>query len=176
MLSLCLGTRCRDKNWLVRTHAFAHTCNDMDLHSKVVRWSTRVATSALWPCFRKPSLNFCSCIHLTSPFPCLSGNWPMSERYFKLCMSATLYSSSRVVAICPPHHKFGQELMSGEAAKERATTAYTRVPSNSKLLASNLPNMETCSSIERHNDDIKTTCSVVAMWEIWHSLSGAPLT
>jgi len=46
--------------------------------------------------------------------------------------------------------------MSGEAAKERATTAYTRVPSKSKLLASKLPHMETCSSIERHNDDIKT--------------------
>ena len=29
-----------------------------------------------------------------------------------------------------------QELMSGEAAKERATTAYARVPSKSKLLAS----------------------------------------
>ena len=54
--------------------------------------------------------------------------------------------------------------MSGEAAKERATTAaYARVPSKSKLLASELPNMETCSSIKRHNDDIKTTCSVVAM-------------
>ena len=35
-----------------------------------------------------------------------------------------------------------QELM-----KERATTAYPRVPSKSKLLASELPNMETCSSI-----------------------------
>ena len=42
---------------------------------------------------------------------------------------------------------FSQELMSGEAAKERATTAYARVPSKSKLLASELPNMETCSSI-----------------------------
>ena len=40
-----------------------------------------------------------------------------------------------------------QELMSGKAAKERATTAYARVPSKSKLLASELPNMETCSSI-----------------------------
>ena len=40
-----------------------------------------------------------------------------------------------------------QELMSGEAAKERATTTYARVPSKSKLLASELPNMETCSSI-----------------------------
>ena len=39
-----------------------------------------------------------------------------------------------------------QELMSGGAAKERATTAYARVPSKSKLLASEL-NMETCSSI-----------------------------
>ena len=46
--------------------------------------------------------------------------------------------------------------MSGEAAKERATTAYAQVPPKSKLLASELPNMETCSSIERHNDDIKT--------------------
>ena len=42
---------------------------------------------------------------------------------------------------------YNQELMSGEAAKERATTAYARVPSKSKLLASELPNMETCSSI-----------------------------
>jgi len=46
--------------------------------------------------------------------------------------------------------------MSGEAAKEHATTAYAQVPSKSKLLASELPSMETCSSIERHNDDIKT--------------------
>ena len=51
---------------------------------------------------------------------------------------------------------FHQELMSGEAAKERATTVYARVPSKSKLLASELPNMEICSSVERHNDDIKT--------------------
>jgi len=58
-----------------------------------------------------------------------------------------------------------QELMSGKAAKERATTAYARVPSKSKLLASELPNMEICSSIECHNDDIKPTCSVVAMCE-----------
>ena len=46
--------------------------------------------------------------------------------------------------------------MSGRAAKESATTASARVPSKSKLLASELPNMETCSSIWRHNDDIKT--------------------
>ena len=46
--------------------------------------------------------------------------------------------------------------MNGEAEKERATIAYARVPSKSKLLASELPNMETCSSIEHHNDDIKT--------------------
>jgi len=32
---------------------------------------------------------------------------------------------------------------------------FARVPSKSKLLASEFPNMETCSSIERHNDDIK---------------------
>ena len=31
---------------------------------------------------------------------------------------------------------YNQELMSGEAAKERVTTAYTRVPSKSKSLAS----------------------------------------
>jgi len=43
--------------------------------------------------------------------------------------------------------------MSGEATKERATTAYTQVPSKSKLLANELLNMETCSSIERHNED-----------------------
>jgi len=54
------------------------------------------------------------------------------------------------------HLHYGQELMSGKAAKEHATTAYARVPSKSKLLASQLPNMETCSSIECHNDDIKT--------------------
>ena len=48
------------------------------------------------------------------------------------------------------------ELMSGKAAKECATTTYARVPSKSKLLASKLPNIETCSSIERHNDDLKT--------------------
>ena len=47
----------------------------------------------------------------------------------------------------PMAYTAGQELMSGEAAKERATTAYARVPSKSKLLASELPNMETCSSI-----------------------------
>ena len=29
---------------------------------------------------------------------------------------------------------YEQEFMSGEAAKERVTTAYTRVPSKSKLL------------------------------------------
>ena len=45
------------------------------------------------------------------------------------------------------HLDLYQELMSGEAAKERTTTAYARVPSKSKLLASELPNMETCSSI-----------------------------
>ena len=39
------------------------------------------------------------------------------------------------------------QCMSGEAAKERATAAYARVPSKSKLLASELPNMETFSSI-----------------------------
>jgi len=47
-----------------------------------------------------------------------------------------------------------QKLMSSEAAKERATTVYAWVPS--KLLASKLPNMETCYSIECHNDDLKT--------------------
>ena len=56
-----------------------------------------------------------------------------------------------------------QELMSGEAAKERVTTAYTRVPSKSKLLANELPNKETTFQIKRHSDDIKTTCSVIAM-------------
>ena len=45
--------------------------------------------------------------------------------------------------------------MSGEATKEHATTTYAPVLSKSKLLASELPNMETCSSIERHNDDIE---------------------
>ena len=46
-----------------------------------------------------------------------------------------------------------QELMSAEGAKERTTTAYTRVPSKSKSLASQLPNMETNRSIKRHDDD-----------------------
>ena len=39
-----------------------------------------------------------------------------------------------------------QELMSGEAAKECVTTAYTRVPSKSKLLTNELPNKEKNSS------------------------------
>ena len=43
--------------------------------------------------------------------------------------------------------------MSGEAAKERVTTAYTRVPSKSKLLANEFPNT---LQIKRHSDDIKT--------------------
>ena len=46
--------------------------------------------------------------------------------------------------------------MSGEAAKERVTTAYTWVPSKSKLLANELPNKETTLQIKRHSDDIKT--------------------
>ena len=46
--------------------------------------------------------------------------------------------------------------MSGEAAKERVTTAYTRVPSKPKLLANRLPNKETTLQIKRHSDDIKT--------------------
>ena len=58
---------------------------------------------------------------------------------------------------------YPQELMSGEAAKERVTTAYTRVPSKSKLLANELPNKETTFQMKRHSDDIKTTCSVIAM-------------
>ena len=45
--------------------------------------------------------------------------------------------------------------MSGEAAKERVTTAYTRVPSKSRLLVSELPNKETTLQIKRHSDDIK---------------------
>ena len=65
---------------------------------------------------------------------------------------------------------FLQELMGGEAAKERVTTAYTWVPSKSKLLANELPNKETTSQIKRHSDDIKPTCSVIAMWEVVHSL------
>ena len=56
-----------------------------------------------------------------------------------------------------------QELMSGEAAKERVTTVYTRVQSKSKLLANELPDKETTFRIKRHSDDIKTTCSVIAM-------------
>jgi len=38
-----------------------------------------------------------------------------------------------LILYCP-----GQELMSGKAVKECVTTAYTRVPSKSKLLASEL--------------------------------------
>ena len=51
---------------------------------------------------------------------------------------------------------YEQELISSKATKEHATTVYARVLSKSKLLASELPNMETCSSVKRHNDDIKT--------------------
>ena len=40
--------------------------------------------------------------------------------------------------------------------KERVTTAYTQVPSKSKLLANELPNKETTPQIKRHSDDIKT--------------------
>ena len=58
--------------------------------------------------------------------------------------------------------------MSGEAAKERVTTAYTRVPSKSKLLANELPNEETTLQIKRHSDDTKPKCSV-AMWQVLHS-------
>ena len=48
--------------------------------------------------------------------------------------------------------------MSGETAKERVTTTYTRVPSKSKskLLANELPNKETTLQIKCHSDDIKT--------------------
>ena len=46
--------------------------------------------------------------------------------------------------------------MSGEAAKERVTTTFTRVLSKSKLLVSELPNKETSLQIKRHSDDIKT--------------------
>ena len=68
-----------------------------------------------------------------------------------------------------------QELTSGKAAKKCATTAYARVPSKSKLLASELPNMETYSSIERHNDNIKT--HVFCGSDVRNlTLSGAPLT
>ena len=65
--------------------------------------------------------------------------------------------------------------MSGKAAKERAINVYARVPSKSKLLASELPNLETCSSIERHNDNIKT--HVFCGSDVRNlTLSGAPLT
>ena len=40
-----------------------------------------IASSALLPHFRKPGRNACPCIHLTSPFPCLSGK----PSYFQLC-------------------------------------------------------------------------------------------
>ena len=43
-----------------------------------------------------------------------------------------------------------------EPAKERVTTAYTRVPSKSKLLVNELPNKETTLQIKRHSDDIET--------------------
>ena len=60
--------------------------------------------------------------------------------------------------------------MSGEAAKEHVTTAFTRVPSKSKLLVNELPNKETTLQIKCHSDDIKPTCSVIMMWEVIHSL------
>ena len=56
--------------------------------------------------------------------------------------------------------------MSGETTKERVTTTYTRVPSKSKLLANELPKKETTLQIKRHSDNIKPTCSVIAMWEV----------
>ena len=43
--------------------------------------------------------------------------------------------------------------MSGKAAKERATTAYVRVPSKYLSLRSELPNKETSRSIKRQTDD-----------------------
>ena len=46
-----------------------------------------------------------------------------------------------------------QELMSGEAAKERVTTAYVRVPSKYLSLRSEFPNKETGRLIKRQNDD-----------------------
>ena len=46
--------------------------------------------------------------------------------------------------------------MSGEAAKERVTYAYMRVPSKSKSLKPELPNMEVGCSIKRRNDDTET--------------------
>ena len=46
--------------------------------------------------------------------------------------------------------------MSGEATKEHVTTAYTRVPSKSKILVNKLPNKETTLQIKHHSDDIKT--------------------
>ena len=61
------------------------------------------------------------------------------------------------------HLRLNQELMSGEAAEERVTTAYTLVPSKSELLANEIPNKETTLQIKRHGDDIKPTCSVIAM-------------
>ena len=53
--------------------------------------------------------------------------------------------------------------MSGEAAKEHVTNAYTRVQSKSELLVNELPNKETTLQIKRHSDDIKPTCYVIAM-------------
>ena len=43
--------------------------------------------------------------------------------------------------------------MSGEAAKEHATTAYVRVPSKYLSLRSEFPNKETGRPIKRQNDD-----------------------
>ena len=45
--------------------------------------------------------------------------------------------------------------MSGEAAKERATSTYVRVPSKYFSLCSELPNKETRRSITRQSDDIE---------------------
>ena len=72
----------------------------------------------------------------------------------KELLSCTVHPKVGCHSICKAddlivHNAWDQELMSGGAAKERASTAYAQVPSKSKLLASELPNiiMETCSSI-----------------------------
>jgi len=65
-----------------------------------------------------------------------------------------------------------QELMSSEAAEERATTAYARVPSKSKLLASESPKRDTGPEGEGHNEDIKTHVFCGSRLSLWGGLQG----
>ena len=62
------------------------------LHCKVVRWSTQVASYGR----KVPGQNVLTCIYLTSPFPCLSRNWPMSTLFSALVgMKETMWDFSK---------------------------------------------------------------------------------